>query len=150
MSSPPGALCLVLHTHLPYVLGHSTWPHGASMLYEAAAECYLPLLRTFRRLVYDGILPRITIGLTPIVVEQLADDRFKEWFPHYLDDRIRTAEANQGEFSYRNDLHLAWLAEQWVWHYRELRRVYHEELNRDIVGAFRELQEQGAIEIMCS
>ena len=150
MSSPPGALCLVLHTHLPYVLGHSTWPHGASMLYEAAAECYLPLLRTFRRLVYDGILPRITIGLTPIVVEQLADERFKEWFPHYLDDRIRVAEANQGEFSYRNDLHLAWLAEQWVWHYRELRRVYHEELNRDIVGAFRELQEQGAIEIMCS
>jgi predicted glycosyl hydrolase (DUF1957 family) len=45
MSSPPGAFCLVLHTHLPYVLGHSTWPHGTSMLYEAAAECYLPLLR---------------------------------------------------------------------------------------------------------
>ncbi len=150
MNSPPGALCLVLHSHLPYVLGHSTWPHGASMLYEAAAECYLPLLRTFRRLVHDGILPRVTIGLTPIVVEQLADERFKEWFMHYLDDRIEVAEANHGEFSYRGDLHLAWLAEQWIWRYRELKRVYHEELDRDIVGAFRELQEQGAVEIMCS
>lgn len=150
MSSPSGAFCLVLHTHLPYVLGHSTWPHGANMLYEAAAECYLPLLRTFRRLVYDGILPRVTIGLTPIVVEQLADERFKEWFGHYLDDRIQMAEANHGEFSYRGELHLAWLAEQWISRYREMQGVYHEELDRDIIGAFRELQDQGAIEIMCS
>ena len=84
MSSPPGAFCLVLHTHLPYVLGHSTWPHGASMLYDASADCYLPLLQVFRRLVADGILPKVTLGLTPVVVEQLADDRFKEWFPQYL------------------------------------------------------------------
>ncbi len=150
MSSPPGAFCLVLHTHLPYVLGHSTWPHGASMLYEATAECYLPLIRTFRRLMYEGIRPRVTIGLTPIVVEQLADDRFKEWFPHYLDDRINIAEANRGEFSFSGEKHLEWLAEQWIERYSELKQVYHEELERDIVGAFRDLQEQHAIEIMCS
>ncbi len=150
MSSPPGAFCLVLHTHLPYVLGHSTWPHGASMLYEAAAECYLPLLRTFRGLFSDGIPPKVTIGLTPVVVEQLADERFKEWFTHYLVDRIETAQANAGEFRYRGDLHLAYLADRWTHHYQDLQRVFHEELDRDIVGAFRGLQEQGAIEIMTS
>ncbi len=150
MSSPPGAFCLVLHTHLPYVLGHSTWPHGTSMLYDAAAECYLPLLRVFRRLAFDGIMPRVCVSLTPVVVEQLADERFKEWFPHYLTDRIQVAEANMGEFRYRGDLHLAYLAERWAAHYRELRQVYLEELDRDIIGAFRELQDQGAIEIMTS
>ncbi len=120
------------------------------MLYEATAECYLPLLRTFRRLVHDGIMPNVTIGLTPVVVDQLADDRFAEWFPHYLQDRIDTAEADHGEFSYRGDLHLAWLAERWAEHYRDLQRAYDEELDRDIVGAFRDLQDQGAIEIMTS
>ncbi|NLO05917.1 MAG: DUF1957 domain-containing protein [candidate division WS1 bacterium] len=150
MSSAPGAFCLVLHTHLPYVLGHSTWPHGAAMLYEAAAECYLPLLRVFRKLVWDGILPRVTVGLTPIVVEQLADDRFKEWFPQYLDDRIATAEADAVQFRSNGELHTAWLAEQWAERYSGLRRMYCDELDRDIVAAFGQLQEQGAIEIMCS
>ncbi len=140
----------MLHTHLPYVLGHSTWPHGANMLYEASAECYLPLLRTFRRLVYDGIRPAVTVGLTPVVVDQLADPRFAEWFPHYLQHRVETAEADHGEFSYRGDMHLAWLAECWVEHYRDLQRFYDEELDRDIVGAFRDLQDQRAIEIMTS
>ena len=29
---------LVLHSHIPYVVGHGTWPHGMDWLYEAAAE----------------------------------------------------------------------------------------------------------------
>ena len=41
------------------------------MLYEAAAERHLPPLRTFRRLVYDGILP-VSRSADTIVVEQLA------------------------------------------------------------------------------
>lgn len=150
MSSPPGAFCLVLHTHLPYVLGHSTWPHGANMLYEATAECYLPLLQVFRRLAWDGINPNMSLSVTPIVVEQLTDERFREWFPHYLTDRINMAEANRDEFHYRGEGHLAWLAERWVAHYRELERFYMDELDRDIVGALRALQDQGAIEIMTS
>ena len=44
MSDPLGALCIVLHGHLPYVLHHGSYPHGEAWLYEAAAETYLPLL----------------------------------------------------------------------------------------------------------
>ena len=35
---------LVLHGHIPDVVGHGVWPHGINWLYEAAAETYLPLL----------------------------------------------------------------------------------------------------------
>src|SRR5437867_5785372 len=38
--TPRGTLLLVLHAHLPWVLGHGRWPHGESWLYEAAAEFY--------------------------------------------------------------------------------------------------------------
>ena len=41
----PATFVLVLHGHLPDVLGHGTWPHGANWLYEAAAETYVPFLR---------------------------------------------------------------------------------------------------------
>jgi len=148
--SPPGAFCLVLHTHLPYVLGHSTWPHGAQMLYEAAADCYLPLLRTFRKLADDGLPPRVTVSFTPVVLEQLADARFREWFPPYLQERVDQAEANRAEFRGRGDAHLAWLAERWAGHFGELKRFFEQDLNRDLVRGFRELQERGALELMSS
>ena len=32
---------LVLHSHIPYVLAHGSWPHGMDWLYEAAAETYM-------------------------------------------------------------------------------------------------------------
>ena len=44
----PVRLVLVLHGHIPDVLGHGVWPHGANWLYEAAAETYLPFLRAFQ------------------------------------------------------------------------------------------------------
>jgi len=30
--------CLVLNSHIPYVLAHGSWPHGMDWLFEAAAE----------------------------------------------------------------------------------------------------------------
>ncbi|MGQ9731589.1 MAG: 1,4-alpha-glucan branching protein domain-containing protein [Candidatus Zipacnadales bacterium] len=148
--SYPGAFCLVLHTHLPYVLGHSTWPHGSRMLYDAAANCYLPLLRIFRHLTDDGILPRVTISLTPVVLEQLADSRFREWFPSYLQERGEWAMRDQTDFKTRGDEYLADLARVWAAHFWELKRFFDVDLGGDISGAFRELQERGAVELMSS
>ena len=148
--SAPGSFCLILHTHLPYVLGHSTWPHGSKMLYDAAADCYLPLLRVFQRLAGEGIKPRVTVSLTPVVLEQLGDERFQEWFPAFLRDRAWQAEANRSEFKARGDGHLTYLADHWAGHFHELLRYYEEDVGGDIVGAFRELQDNGDIEIMSS
>ena len=32
-----GSLCLVLHSHMPYVEGFGTWPFGEEWLWEAMA-----------------------------------------------------------------------------------------------------------------
>ena len=50
-----GCFLLCLHTHMPYVLSHGKSPHGTDWLYEAAAECYLPLLHALDRLKNEGI-----------------------------------------------------------------------------------------------
>ena len=75
-----GSFCLVLHGHLPYVLRHGTWPHGEDWLYEAAAETYLPILDAIRECEFLNGNPRLTIGLTPILLEQLAHEDFKRGF----------------------------------------------------------------------
>ncbi len=59
---------LVLHSHIPYVLDHGSWPHGMDWIYEAAAETYLPLLDVFERLAAEGIPPRVNVGFTPVLI----------------------------------------------------------------------------------
>ena len=60
----PGALALVLHSHMPYVEGFGTWPFGEEWLWEAVACVYLPLLE-----LLDGA--PVTVGLTPVLCDQL-------------------------------------------------------------------------------
>jgi 1,4-alpha-glucan branching enzyme len=60
----PGALALLLHSHMPYVEGFGTWPFGEEWLWEAVASVYLPLLD-----VIDGA--PLTVGLTPVLCDQL-------------------------------------------------------------------------------
>ena len=66
-----GYFAFVLHGHLPYVLSHGRWPHGMDWLNEAAAETYLPLLRIFDQLASEGHSAKVTMGLSPVLCEQL-------------------------------------------------------------------------------
>jgi 1,4-alpha-glucan branching enzyme len=75
---------LVLHSHIPYVLAHGTWPHGMDWLFEAAAESYIPLLAVFERLRDEGIPPRVNISFTPVLMEQLKSPDFASGFEEYL------------------------------------------------------------------
>ncbi len=150
MDSPFGAICIVLHAHIPYVLGHSTWPHGSNMIYEAAADTYIPLLWACEELAAEGLPLNITLNLSPIVMEQLADERFKEWFPGYLEHRRWQAEENVREFHSRQDAHLAWLAERWAQHYAALYDSFVHRYQRDLLAQFRRCQEAGLLEIMAS
>lgn len=150
MSNPFGAFVMVLHGHIPYVLGHSTDPHGSVMLYEAAAETYIPLLWCLEELEHEGIKANITVSLSPITVEQLSDERFKVWFVDYLRAKIAGAEEDEALFRDQwGDGHLAFLArETWRNRYEAILRGFVEGYNRDLVGAFRRMQQIGQIELM--
>ncbi|HEB84004.1 MAG TPA: DUF1957 domain-containing protein, partial [Bacteroidetes bacterium] len=142
-----GRFTFVLHSHLPYVLSHGRWPHGMEWLHEAAAETYIPLLRVFRKLHGEGVRLAVTLGITPVLAEQLADPTFKEDFPAYLQRKREAAEKDAERFAAEGRENLAAVARFWVDTYRDLERDY-EEWNRDLIGQFAELQEAGAIEII--
>jgi len=102
-----GSFCLVLHGHLPYVLHHGTWPHGEDWLYEAVAETYLPLLAVLDECAAWNSPARLTVGLTPVLLEQLAHEHFKLGFERYLADRVARAQADRKAFEKQGETHLA-------------------------------------------
>ena len=144
-----GSFCLVLHGHLPYVLRHGTWPHGEEWLFEAAAETYLPLLATLRECEFLNGHPRVTMGLTPVLLEQLSHDDFKTRFREYLDGRIDRARGDRAEFERAQNIHFASLAAGWEAFYEERARQF-DAIHRDIPSAYAALARDGIIEILTS
>src|SRR4030067_788843 len=106
---PIGAFTFVLHSHLPYTRQAGRWPHGEEWLNEAGAETYIPLLDMLHRLLADAVPGRLTLGLTPILLEQLADTDVKRNFVTYVEDRIRAAEADQPRWQAEGEPHLSWM-----------------------------------------
>jgi len=138
-----GYLTFVLHTHLPYVRRHGRWPFGEEWLYEAMSESYLPLLMEFERL-RGSLNFQLVVNITPVLMEQLADDYIKAEFEKYL---LRKIERT------REDLESGKYPEKPVKEVlRHFERVYSywKAINGDVIGKFRELQEGGYIEIITS
>ncbi len=144
-----GGFTFVLHGHLPYVLRHGVWPHGEDWLYEAAAETYLPLLDIIGHCALHGASPKLTIGLTPVLLEQLAHEHFKRGFEHYLEDRIERAREDRKDFERWNNGHLMYLADRWVEVFTQLGQQF-ASINRDIPKAYAQHARDGHIQLLTS
>jgi len=143
-----GAFTFVLHSHLPYARQAGRWPHGEEWLHEAAAETYVPLLDSLNRLQQDGVPARLTLTLTPILLEQLADDMVRANFLTYLDEKISAATADIPRFEKAKEAHLAYLALFYRDWYLGIRRSFVERYDGNLVPAFRRLQDAGVIEVV--
>ncbi|MDX1632854.1 MAG: helix-turn-helix domain-containing protein, partial [Thermoanaerobaculia bacterium] len=133
-------VAFVLHAHLPWVLGHGRWPHGEEWLTEAALHCYLPLLRSLRRLTAAGHRDLLAFSITPVLAAQLADPQFPPAMERDLKAR-RTAAADLARIHPLGrwwERQLEALAELW------------RELGGDLLGALRSLNEVDAIELSSS
>ena len=141
----PARFVLVLHGHIPDVLGHGVWPHGANWLYEAAAESYLPFLRAVEHLLADGVPLRATVGLTPVLCEQLEDPRFAEGFTTYLAQRSDAAEKDGAWLREQGDAYAASIADYWRDLYGSLLEDFGKRGGR-IVPSFRALADLRVLE----
>ena len=144
-----GSFCLVLHGHMPYVLHHGIWPHGEDWLYEAAAETYLPLLSMVGECANLNAKPRLTIGMTPVLLEQIASEHFKRSFELYLSNRAEQAASDRRYFEQNGQAHQAWLADRWVQLYQDLSERFMQ-IDYDIPAAFRDRADEGSIEFLTS
>ena len=142
-----GYVTFTLHSHLPYVVNHGTWPHGMEWLHEAAAETYLPLLRIFGELEQQDLALKANVNLSPILLEQLSHPVFKEEFPQYLLRKIAAARKDAEYFGRQGDTHALRVANYWEWFYEQALHHY-DQLGGDIIKGFRHFYDSGAIEII--
>lgn len=142
-----GYFAFVLHSHLPYVLSHGRWPHGTDWLCEAAGETYLPIQRILNELLNEGYQPKLTIGLSPVLCEQLADNSFKEEFIVYLNQKIKAAEHDAEEFYKYGQQNMLENAHLWEKFYRQTLEHFNN-IGQDIIFEFKRLQDAGVLEIM--
>jgi 1,4-alpha-glucan branching enzyme len=144
-----GSFCLVLHGHMPYVLHHGVWPHGEDWLYEAAAECYLPLLALIDECEHLDCNSQLAISLTPVLLEQLAHEDFRSGFEEYLEERVKQARADKADFKRQGQAHMAYLADQWKLFFSNLGEQF-DRIGRNIPKAFAEQMDRGLIQILTS
>jgi len=93
---------------------------------------------------------RITVGLTPVLLDQLADRDVTDRSIEYIDDQIRRAETDRVRFRAEGSAHRAELAEFYLGMYRALGEAYVSRFDRDIVGAFADLARTGHLEVLTS
>jgi 1,4-alpha-glucan branching enzyme len=145
-----GSLALVLHAHLPFVR-HPEHEHflEEDWLFEAITETYIPLLAMMQRLVSDAVPFRLTMSITPTLCAMLQDDLLRERYVQHVDLLLDLA-AREIERS-RDQPQLHKLAEFYFEMFSESRRLFVEQWKCDLLAAFRELGETGALEIIaCS
>jgi 1,4-alpha-glucan branching enzyme len=94
VSRHEGTFCLVLHSHLPWLAHHGTWPVGEEWLYQAWAHSYLPVVDLLRTLAEEGRRDVLTLGVTPVLAAQLDDPYCLRAFHDWLGDwQLRSTQA---------------------------------------------------------
>jgi 1,4-alpha-glucan branching enzyme len=149
MTRRAGYLALILHAHLPFV----RHPEHKSFLeeqwfFEAITESYIPLLRMLLRLVGEGVPVKLAISVTPTLCAMLQDDLLGQRYLEHLERQISLAESECQRN--RRDLAVLPLSQFYRDFFSETRHAFVDEWNCDLLAAFRQLRDSGAIEIIAS
>lgn len=141
-----GYLGLVLHGHIPWCKKSGIWPAGEEWLLEAMNETYIPMLNALRELKEIGIKSAITINITPILAEQLADEYMKQRFSEYMENLISRAKKDIRRFENHPERKI--IAEFHLRNFEQVLESYYHNYYRDILGSFKWLQDEEIIELI--
>ncbi len=145
-----GGFTFVLHSHLPYCRNAGRWPHGEEWIHEAASETYIPLLDALYDLKDEGCRFKLTLGITPVLVEQLADRLVIQHLVEFIEDKIQRAKSDVARFEKSNEGHLLYLARFYLDRYKHILASFNERFQRNLVAAFKRLQDEEYVEIATS
>lgn len=145
---PTGYFSLILHAHLPFVR-HPEYPEflEEDWLYEAITEVYLPLIFIFQNLHEAGAKPRLAMNISPPLCEMLADPLLQDRYTRHLENLLELADKEVARTG-REAFEFHDVARMYAENLRASLDLWNERYKRNLVGAFRELQDEGAIEII--
>ncbi|MFX0144366.1 MAG: 1,4-alpha-glucan branching protein domain-containing protein [Candidatus Hodarchaeota archaeon] len=141
-----GYFGLVFHGHIPWCKKSGIWPAGEEWLMEAMNETYIPMLNILRELKERGVKTAITINITPILAEQLADEYMKQRFTEYMEDLISRAKNDIQRFE--NHQERKTIAEYHLRNFEHILDTFYHNYYRDLLGTFKWLQDEKMIELI--
>jgi 1,4-alpha-glucan branching enzyme len=148
-SQTGGYLSLVLHAHLPYIRNpdHEYFLEER-WLFEAITETYIPLLHLFENLLNDRIDFRITISLTPTLIEMFNDSLLMHRYQRHIDNLVELAAKEVSRT--RRDSEFGPVAKMYRQRLLKIRRLFEEVYRKDLTSAFRSLLDTGKADIITS
>lgn len=143
---PLGYTALVLHAHLPFVRHpeHEDFLEER-WLFEAVAECYLPLLDLLERLEADGVPFRLTVSVSPTLMAMLDDPLLRNRCQRFLEACVDLADREVLHTRGRPEESVAHFHRQW---FRKLLRRYTVRYRRDLLTGFHEAAKAGYIDLI--
>jgi len=145
---PVGYFSLVLHAHLPFVR-HPEYPEflEEDWLYEAITEVYLPLIFIFQNLHEAGAKPRLAMNVSPPLCEMLADKLLEERYTRHLENLLDLARKELRRTD-KEAVEFYDVAQMYVESLAASLDLWNKRYKRNLINAFRELQEEGVLEII--
>jgi 1,4-alpha-glucan branching enzyme len=141
-----GYIAIVLHAHLPFVRHpeHEDFLEE-DWLYEAIFETYIPLLLVYENLVNDGADFRITMSLTPPLLNMLADPLLQNRALRHIEQLIEFTEKEINRTQFNRDLNnVSRMYNSKFIKYRD----YFLKYNKNIINAFKYFQDINKLEII--
>ena len=145
---PTGYFSLILHAHLPFVR-HPEYPEflEEDWLYEAITEVYLPLIFIFQTLRESGVKPRLAMNISPPLCEMLSDELLQSRYTRHLENLLELADKEVHR-TRREDTEFHEVANMYATNLRASLVLWNDRYKRNLINAFRELQDQGVVEII--
>jgi len=109
-------------------------------------ECYIPLLRMCDRLAADGVRFKLTVSLSPPLMAMLSDDLLRQRYRDYLEQLTQLADKEI--LRHHGSPEFLELARMYRRIFHETAVAFDEHYGRDLVGAFRRLQDAGVLEVI--
>ena len=147
MSNPKGYVSFVLHAHLPFIHHPESDDYlEESWLYEAISETYIPLLTNFQKLVDENVDFKITMSLTPPLLNMLDNKLLQKRYIKYLKKHIELAKKELKRTLY--DERLNSLSKYYVDRYSNDLHLFKDVYNCNLISAFKHFQDIGVLEII--
>ncbi|MEN3042368.1 MAG: DUF1957 domain-containing protein, partial [Fervidobacterium sp.] len=145
---PRGQIMFVLHAHLPYV-HHPEYPFFLEehWLFEAMTETYIPILRMFKTLEREKIPIKLTMSITPPLMEMLANPDLQVKYEKHLEKLLELSrkEVNrtQNEHPVKHKM-----AKYYLNFFEETLHLFRDIYQRNLLNGFKEFFSKGYLDII--
>ena len=142
-----GYVSFVLHAHLPFIHHPESEDYlEEQWLYEAISETYIPLLLNFKKLEDEHVNFKITMSLTPPLLNMLDNKLLQKRYIKYLKKHIELSEKEIKRT--KNNLRENELAHYYFNRYSNDLYVFKDIYNCNLIEGFKHFQDIGVLEII--